>query len=374
MAQALLNLLQSQGYIQLEAEPSLVAKPGEQSEVRLTSYTEDPAQPLHYRELGTTVRVTAHLPATGDDLIRLKVAAEVNEPVPPTQSNNHLGVRHSQIVTEIIVPEDRYVSLLVDASDEMPTDANDPKATLVLLKARIDKPGSTPTDDSGAQAEKQSHQPQRVILNARVVEIENSNLAKLEMEFDHPVSRDRQVPKNADWIEAISIGCVPDQMSTDILLTRLNQLEATHQAKIVGNPRSSVQDGHPFEVQSVPDEWFVMTTMVEPNSFATSGKIVPGTILTVTPHVGDSNKIMLDLEVGITIALRPEHDAEGMPILGRAQVKSRVTVQDGGTVVIAGLVRGSGMSNGKPTKKVAIFVTAQLIPQTSEIPQKINGA
>jgi type II secretory pathway component GspD/PulD (secretin)/beta-lactamase regulating signal transducer with metallopeptidase domain len=205
--------------------------------------------------------------------------------------------------------------------------------------------------------------PRHVLLDARVVEIKNSNLAKLGMKFDHPVSHDRQVPKNADWTKAISIGYAPDQMSTDILLERLNQLEATHQAKIVGNPRLDVQDGHPFEVQSVPDEWFAMTLTVDPNYFATSAEIVPGTTLTVTPHMGDSDKITLDLEVGITVDLRPGHDANGTPIWGRGQVKSRVTMQDGGTTVVAGLVRGSGMSNGKLTKKVAIFVTAHVIPR-----------
>lgn len=371
MAQALLALLQSQGYVQLEAKPSLVAKPREQSEVRLTSYIEDPAQPLHYRELGTTVRVTAHLPAATDDLIRLKIAAEVNEPVPPTQSNNHLGVRHSQIVTEVIVPEDRYVSLLVEASGEMPTDANDPKATLVLLKARIDKPGSTPTDDSGAQAEKQSHQPQRVILNARVVEIDSRDLLNLGVAWGSPPLRTGQGPPDSDLFKDMQIGFTADRITTDSLMTKLRQLHTANRVHVMADPQFVSENGHPVQLLSFSEVWvnYADEQVAQEVSRGREEckKLFAGASLLVTPLVDDDNEITLEVEAETSKSHPQNGGASDLPIVTRRRTRSKLAIQDGGTVALAGLVGNPSGRNGPSAKTIVVFATASIIPETGPL-------
>lgn len=135
----------------------------------------------------------------------------------------------------------------------------------------------------------------------------------------------------------------------------------------------------------------MMTDTVSNSMYSNSEleKIESGTVLTITPHIGDSNEITLEMAVEVSDSVAKGTDTD-LPIITRRQAKSRVTVQNGGTVAVAGLtesktrkanekVPGLGGlpiigrlfnndNDQKVSREIAVFVTANLVsirgPQT----------
>jgi len=185
------------------------------------------------------------------------------------------------------------------------------------------------------------------------------------VEWNSPASQAGQAPADSDWTRALSIGYSPDQTSTDSLVARLNQLGASGQVKIVSNPQIVTLDGRPARLQSTQEEWFLMpgTNASGSDSHSELGRIESGMILDFTPYLGDGNNITLVVAVETDESMPQNQGDIDLPIVTRRQAKNKVTVQDGGTVALAGLVGNSGGRNGPSTKDVAIFVTAHVIPR-----------
>ncbi len=380
----LTDLLISRGYADVLSKPMILTFADEPASISLGEPDGPNAANGHIR-----LSVTAHV-LDEQDATRLEIDFGYRDRRAMDDSDDpNRPMSSTQIASTLVVPNDEYAAIVglnpaaPGGSMRMlligPTEVIRPQRTVgqapnTNAQSRSDSSGAAPTEDSAARAEERGGRPRQVLLDTRVVEIDRSNLTKLGIEFDCPISWQGQVPRSGDWTTKLSLGYVTDQASTNTLLTRLNQLEAAHHAEIVANRRLNVQDGHPFQLESMQDEWIATTLTVDPDLYFTSTDedVDYRTVENITPHLMDNDKITLDVEVGTLRELRLEHLPDDLSTVRRRQAKSRITLEDGGTMAIAGLVTYSGKQNGKSTKKVAILVTVHVVPQTSEVTHPVQ--
>ncbi|MHC4122475.1 MAG: hypothetical protein ACYSSI_02790 [Planctomycetota bacterium] len=234
--------------------------------------------------------------------------------------------------------------------------------------------------------------PCHIMLDARVVVMESSDLLNMGIEWGWPkikagiFSNDEHRSK---WPWGIQIGYGTDRIFTNSLELTLNLLEENGEATIVSSPQVMAQDGKEAEIRITTEEYFSLLPKYESGSayyyqrFELE-KIEYGTILKIIPHVGKNGDITLDLAIEVSdVVMRKEDD---FPIVSRRNVRNTMRIKDGGTVAVAGLekseshstkrkVPGAGKlpligglfrdkSNKGHSQQVAIFVTAHLIPES----------
>lgn len=240
----------------------------------------------------------------------------------------------------------------------------------------------------------------QVLLDARVVVMERGDLLNLGVEWGWPkiqagLFTDSEgltgVVNGGSWPYGVQIGYTIDRTFTDSLMMALNLLQENSQADIIANPKVVAMDGRQAEMRVVQEEWFMMTGN-QTNTFYYSAaqlqKIESGTVLTITPHIGDNNDITLQMAVEVSDSI-PKARGSDLPLVTRRTAKNAVTIKDGGTVAVGGLTenrskssekRVPGLSdlpligglfqnknNDKATREVAVFVTAHLVPQSAQV-------
>lgn len=231
----------------------------------------------------------------------------------------------------------------------------------------------------------------QVLLDARVVAMERGNLLNLGVQWQFPTMSAGAFYDGDIWTKGLQLGYSADSTFTSSLMATLNLLQSMSQADIVTNPQLIAQDGKQAQLRSIREEWFMMSDTQNSNQFysrAELEKIESGTILTITPKIGDSNEITLEMAVEVSTSVAKGRDSD-LPIVTRRQARNSVTVQNGGTVAVAGLtetrtaqveqkvpVLGSlpiigrafrNNSNDKETREIAVFVTATLIPDIGSV-------
>lgn len=200
-----------------------------------------------------------------------------------------------------------------------------------------------------------------------MVAVERSDLLNLGVEWDYLRFQSGRSNDDNDWLNGVVIGYSPDSAFTTVLMARLSQLEASNQAQILANPQLTALDGHPARLRSVREEWFLVGGSMTGNP-SELYRAESGTVLSVTPHIGDGDQITLEIETQASDA-RPRNSGSDLPVVTRRMAKNTVTVQNGGTVAVAGLSENSLGRNDRSGKTVAVFVTATLIPETERVPQ-----
>ncbi len=241
----------------------------------------------------------------------------------------------------------------------------------------------------------------QVLLDARVVVMERGDLLNLGVEWGWPTLKagffrdgvgtetTRPLP---GWPWGVQMGYSPDRTFTDSLMMALNLLQENSQADIIANPKVIAQDGRQAEMRVIQEEWFMMTTPQAADNFsyarAELQKIESGTVLTITPHIGDNNDITLQMAVEVSDSI-PKARGSELPLVTRRTAKNVVTVKDGGTVAVGGLTENRSKSsekrvpvlsnipvfgelfknrnNDKASREVAVFVTAHLVPEGAQI-------
>ncbi len=372
--QALIDLLKVRGLVEIQSKPKVLTSDGQEFEVRSVSdeqfllrssqKTGDTTQTqLQKVEYGTWIKGTPRVES--DKSITVEMAVRVADPAPKSPPSDLPVVRTQAIESTMTVTHNRYFSLLVEPGGKEATDVNGSSSLLILFKPKIDENPFGPANPLLVQSEPAVSHPRQVLLDVRVVEMEPGKQRNLGVEWGFPASQAGQAPADSDWTKALSIGYSPDQTSTDSLVARLNQLGASGQVKILSNPQIVTLDGHPARLQSIQEEWFLMTGTNTPggDSHSELQRIDSGTILDFTPYVGDGNDITLVVGVETSKSMPQNQGDADLPIVTRRQARNKVTVQNGGTVALAGLIGNSGGRNGPSTKDVAIFVTAHVIPR-----------
>ena len=101
----------------------------------------------------------------------------------------------------------------------------------------------------------------------------------------------------------MQIGYAPDQTFTNSLMMALNLLQENSQADIIANPKVVAQDGRQAEMRVIEEEWFMMHGPADQDgsySPAQLQKIESGTVLIITPYIGDNNDITLLMAVEVS--------------------------------------------------------------------------
>jgi type II secretory pathway component HofQ len=248
----------------------------------------------------------------------------------------------------------------------------------------------------------------QVLLDARIVSMEKGNLLNLGTEWSWPTLQAGAFTSHgisqiggtttSGWPYGVQIGYGPDQTFTNSLMMALNLLEENSQADIIANPKVVAQDGRQAEIRVVQEEWFMMTTPQTSNEFysrAELQKIESGTVLTITPRVGDNNEITLHMAVEVSDSI-PKARGSDLPLVTRRTARNAVTVKDGGTVAVGGLTENRSKSshkrvpllsniplvgelfknrnNDKASREVAVFVTAHLVSEGMQIASAPAGS
>jgi hypothetical protein len=248
----------------------------------------------------------------------------------------------------------------------------------------------------------------QVLLDARVVVMEKGNLLNLGAEWSWPTLQagvftsqgitNTSGTTTSGWPYGVQIGYAPDQTFTNSLMMALNLLQQNSQADIIANPKVVAQDGRQAEMRVVEEQWFMMQATQSQFTYSQAQlqKIESGTVLIITPYIGDNNDITLQMAVEVSDSI-PKARGSDLPRVTRRMAKNSVTVKDGGTVAVGGLTenrsrmeekRVPGLSsipligelfknknNDKASREVAVFVTAHLVPdgtQTASLPSQPN--
>ncbi len=240
--------------------------------------------------------------------------------------------------------------------------------------------------------------PRHVLLDARVVVMEKSNLLNVGVEWGWPqismgaFGTSFDTGTGGSWPWGIQIGYTPDQTFTESLLMALNLLEQNNEATVVSNPQVLAQDGRLSELGVITEEYFLLTPQSDNNAlFYTQAEMVTiesGTRLSITPRIGDNNDITLEMATEVSDSI-PKAAGSDLPVVTRRTAKNVVTVKDGGTVALAGLTenrtkktnkRVPGFSNlplvgglfknnddTGSSREIAVFVTAHLVPDGTTV-------
>jgi len=246
--------------------------------------------------------------------------------------------------------------------------------------------------------------PRHVMLDARIVVMERGDLLNLGIEWgwptiragvfgsDHRMGGEPESQFHGQWPWGVQIGYTPDATFTDSLLLTLNLLAENEEAKVLASPQVLAQDGKRAQIRVMREEYYMMTapTYMYMYSRAELEKIESGTVLTITPRIGDNNDITLELSVELSDSI-PSARVSDLPLVTRRTANNTVRVKDGGTVALAGLTesktriqerRVPGLSDiplfgmlfrsndtDKVSREVAVFVTAYLMPETGQTVQ-----
>jgi len=242
----------------------------------------------------------------------------------------------------------------------------------------------------------------QILLDARIVVMEKGDLLNLGVEWGWPkiqagvFSSDhygRGEPTSdfggeGPW--GIQIGYTPDAIFTNSLELTLNLLAQNGEATILSKPQVLAQDGKESKIEVTLEEYYMLTSPELSGSFyqrTELQEIKSGTMLTITPHLGDNNDITLQVSVEVSDSV-PRGRGSELPVVTRRKAVNNVTIKDGGTVALAGLTenrtskdtrRAPGLSslpligslfkstnNENSTREIAVFVTARLVSNTGQ--------
>ena len=241
--------------------------------------------------------------------------------------------------------------------------------------------------------------PRHVLLDARVVVMERTNLLDIGVEWGMPqisagtFSTSFDTEGGGSWPWGVQIGYSSDQTFTDSLLMALNLLQKNSQAEIISNPQILAQDGKVAELGVITEEYYMLTPPETNNAaFYSTTEMVTiesGTKLRITPRIGDNNDITLVMATEVSDSV-PAAAATELPVVTRRKATNVVTVSNGGTVALAGLTENrssledrevpgfsklpliGGLFKNKNdegrTREVAVFVTAYLVSETGQRP------
>ncbi len=244
--------------------------------------------------------------------------------------------------------------------------------------------------------------PIHVLLDARIVIIERGDLLNLGVEWGWPTIQAGVFGNNArgggggtlpdfggKWPWGVQIGYAPDATFTNSLELTLNLLAQNGEVRTLAKPQVLAQDGKEATMQVLTEEYYMLTAQTTNTFYQYSEleQIDSGTKLQITPHIGDNNDITLEISVEVSDSV-PRGRGSELPVVTRRTAQNTVRIKDGGTVALAGLTenktrtderRVPGLSKlpliGKlfnstnrenSTREIAVFVTARIVPDTSE--------
>jgi type II secretory pathway component GspD/PulD (secretin)/beta-lactamase regulating signal transducer with metallopeptidase domain len=385
--QALLDLLQSRGYMTVLSQPQVVTRDGRPARIGILSAEHFQAAPdspsgLVKIEYGTAVNVTTHV--VDSNRVTLEMMAELTDAVPGPEDGNQPRVSRTSAQTTVTARNDQYlIWAAVESVAGQAAQDGGKKSLYILVKPSIQ---ANATSGSRIPTASPSRTLRQVLLDVRTVTLEGSDLSNLTVEWSQPTTRAGMSPGPSAGgvtggggagagLQGVRLGYTPDQTFTESLLAALDALQKNHQAT-VSSQQILAQDGHQSQVKALREEWWTITIPAAGQSAPSHverHKTETGTVVTVTPHIGDSNDILLEMAVEVSDSL-PKAQGSDVPLITRRTAKNSVTVRDGGTVALAGMTANRAGPNDKSVRETAIFVTAHLVHDVNETPVRAPQA
>lgn len=240
--------------------------------------------------------------------------------------------------------------------------------------------------------------PRHVMLDVRIVVMERGYLRNLGVQWDWPdikagtftdseaknVYEDRGMEAgDLLWPWGIEIGYTPGKTFTDALLLSLSLMSQNDEATVIASPQVVAQDGKEAQISVNTEEYFQIITQAGYYSRSDLEKIEAGTVLKITPRIGEDDQITMEISAEVSdVVARGENN---LPVVTRRLAESTLCVENGGTAVVAGLKDHRAQLNrsGIPIlrsmpilghlfgadvrstslRQVDVFVTARLLPQ-----------
>lgn len=259
----------------------------------------------------------------------------------------------------------------------------DPNSHLISITA-----DPTLADKIAQEVRALDAKPRHVLLDARVVSMERSDLLDVGVDWSFPnISAGTFGADDVGtWPWGIQIGYSADRTFTDQLLLTLNLLQENGQAEIMSNTQVLAQDGKLSDFGVIQEEYYMLTPPIANTGLIFSQTelvtIESGTKLTITPRIGDNNDITLYMAAEVSDS-DPTAAVTQLPVVTRRTARNVVTVKNGGTAALAGLTENrsevidrkvplfgdlpligglfKSTENEKGTREIAVFVTANLV-------------
>jgi len=249
--------------------------------------------------------------------------------------------------------------------------------------------------------------PRQIMLDARIVVMEKSNLLNLGVEWGWPKisagvfgsdfrgGGDADQQYHGKWPWGVQIGYTTDALFTDSLSLTLNLLNQNGEADIVSSPQVLAQDGHAAQLNVMNEEYYYLSAPARTAGYYTEAElkqIDAGTRLEITPRIGDNNDITLEIVAEVSdVVSRGQEDDQTLPLVTvtRRTATNTVRIKDGGTVALAGLTENKttktnkkvpglsalpivgnmfkNKSNQQSSREIAVFITARLVPDMQEM-------
>ncbi len=376
--QALIDLLQSRGYLKMQVQPRMIVQNNKPAHLRTTSdehfWMLPGSSKLERIAYGTAVDVTPHI--TDGNRVALDMMVELTDPVPGVQDSNQPRVSRTSAETSMIAPNDRYLvwAAMEQAADPMEADKGR-QSLYIMIRPVFLQPAPGYAGPTGTPKPAQAN-PRQILLDVRTVTMERGALLNVGVEWSWPTAKagvfsdpsgSRPSPGAGGWPYGVQIGYTPDRQFTDSLLAALDLLQENGQAHVSGQ-QILAQDGRQSRIRALTEEWYTVTapaTKQSPQSHTEAHKTETGTEVTITPHVGDNGEITVETAIEVSTSM-PRARGSDLPLLTRRTAKNAVTIRDGGTVAVAGMVENRAGSNDKSVYETAVFVTAHLIPDVNE--------
>ena len=354
--EALVDLLESRGYLKTQSKPSVLTWDNTQAVIKTITeeYFQlgaDPTSPPQRIELGAAVQVTPHVSSPISDSIRLEFGVTWTERAPQNQPDAPPTFRTTEIESTVTLLNDQCFSLLVDPDRKDNAEVQDPESLLFMLTPSIIEPAQMSADVSATQAQQTNDHPRQVLLDVRTLAMDHGDLLNLPIEWAEPTfSR----------AEGIQMGYVADPARTDSLLAAVSRLLEQGRVDVMSNPRVLALEGQQSRIRAVTQEWYSLGKQADPQAPGELVKVDSGTTLAFTAHLDDNNDITLETEFETSDAL-PRGQSNNLPVVTRRTSRNVVTVENGGTVALAGLTANLGGQDAQATKEVVILVTAQVV-------------
>jgi len=366
--QALVDLLQSGGYLTVLTQSQVWTQDNELVWLRRPT-GQIPSVSLlgaDLIDLGMNIKVTPHV--VDRNHVTLDMMTELIDPVREAKEDEGSVVSRTSAETTVTALCHRYVIWATIESSASPAAPDKGRESLYLMV----KPSVQGADLDRAAVPGASTRtsPRQILLDVRTVTMERGTVSNLGVEWSWPTTRAGVFPggdatTNATaagtWPQGVQVGYTPDQQFTDSLLAVLDVLQKEGRADL-SSQQILTQDGRQAQIKALTEEWFTLAvpaTKQSSPSHLEPHKTDWGTVLSVTPYVGDNNEVTLTMAVEVSDGVKAT--GSGLPVVTRRTAKNSVTVRDGGTVALGGLVESRTGSDGRPSRETAFFVTIHLV-------------
>jgi type II secretory pathway component GspD/PulD (secretin) len=319
---------------------------------------------------------------------------------PNVQDPSFLAVSETRRVKLNYIPADTAIQLLSPAFRPYVQAETGTHTMLITAPARL-------LNRIMSDLKEMDRTPRQIMLDARIVVMEKSNLLNLGVEWGWPKisagvfgsdfrgGGDTDLQFHGKWPWGVQIGYTTDALFTDSLSLTLNLLDQNGEADIVSSPQVLAQDGHPAQLNVMNEEYYYLSAPATTAGFYTEAElrqIDAGTRLEITPRIGDNNDITLEIVAEVSdVVSRGQENDQTLPLVTvtRRTATNTVRIKNGGTVALAGLtenktsktnkkVPGLGdlpvlghlfknRLNQQSSKEIAVFITARLVPDMREM-------